>query len=43
LLQCSVPTVKIRVHRARSRLRATLVDACDFGADDRGELVCEQR
>jgi len=42
LLQCSVPTVKIRVHRARSRLRATLVDACDFGADDRGELVCEQ-
>ena len=43
LLQCSVPTVKIRVHRARSRLRATLTDACDFGADDRGELVCEQR
>jgi len=23
--------------------RATLVDACDFGADDRGELVWEQR
>ncbi len=42
-LQCSLATVKIRVHRARSRLRATLVDACDFGADDRGELVCEQR
>jgi len=43
LLQCSLPNVKIRVHRARSRLRATLVDACDFSADDRGELVCEQR
>lgn len=43
LLQCSVATVKIRVHRARSRLRATLTDACHFGADDRGELVCEQR
>lgn len=42
LLQCSVPTVKIRVHRARTRLRAILTDACDFGADDRGELVCEQ-
>lgn len=41
LLRCSVPTVKIRIHRARSRLRATLVDACDFSADDRGELVCE--
>jgi len=38
-----VAIVKIRVHRARSRLRATLADACDFDADDRGELICEQR
>lgn len=42
-LQCSVASVKIRVHRARTRLRAALTDACDFGADDRGELACEQR
>jgi RNA polymerase sigma-70 factor, ECF subfamily len=42
-LQCSVATVKIRVHRARARLRAALTGACDFGADERGELVCEQR
>lgn len=42
-VQCSVATVKIRVHRARARLRAALTGACDFGADDRGELVCEQR
>ena len=41
-LQCSVAAVKIRVHRARARLRAALTDACDFDADDRGELVCEQ-
>jgi len=27
-----VAIVKIRVHRARSRLRATLADACDFDA-----------
>lgn len=40
-LGCSVGTVKIRVHRARIRLRAALTDGCDFGADDRGELVCE--
>ncbi|SRR6266536_1514094 len=42
LLQCSVATVKIRIHRARTRLRAALTDACDFDADDRGELTCEQ-
>ncbi len=42
-LHCSVATIKIRVHRARARLRTTLASACDFAADDRGELTCEQR
>ena len=42
-LHCSVATVKIRVHRARARLRAALTASCDFSADDRGELACEQR
>jgi DNA-directed RNA polymerase specialized sigma24 family protein len=43
LLPGSVATIKIRVHRARETLRATLVQACDFEADERGEPVCEQR
>ncbi len=42
-LHCSVATVKIRIHRARARLRAALTGACDFDADDRGEIACEQR
>lgn len=40
-LGCSVATVKIRVHRGRTRLRAALTEACDFDADDRGELACQ--
>ena len=42
-LHCSVATVKIRIHRARARLRAALTGACDFDADERGEIACEQR
>jgi RNA polymerase sigma-70 factor, ECF subfamily len=41
LLGCSVATVKIRVHRARRRLRETLEAACAFSVDERGVLVCE--
>jgi RNA polymerase sigma-70 factor, ECF subfamily len=41
LLGCSVATAKIRVHRARQRLRAALDAACTFEVDERGVLVCQ--
>jgi RNA polymerase sigma-70 factor (ECF subfamily) len=37
---CSLPTAKIRIHRAHERLRETLQGACEFHVDDRGVLVC---
>jgi RNA polymerase sigma-70 factor (ECF subfamily) len=41
LLGCSLATAKIRVHRARARLRETLSSACTFEVDERGVLVCD--
>ena len=41
LLGCSLATAKIRVHRARNRLRETLSSACTFEIDERGVLVCD--
>ncbi len=41
LLDCSVATAKIRLHRARRRLREVLDAACAFDIDERGVLVCE--
>jgi RNA polymerase sigma-70 factor (ECF subfamily) len=41
LLGCSLATAKIRVHRARARLRETLRAACSFEIDERGVLVCD--
>ena len=41
LLGCSLATAKIRVHRARARLRETLAAACSFEIDERGVLVCD--
>ena len=41
LLGCSLATAKIRVHRARARLRETLATACSFEIDQRGVLVCD--
>lgn len=43
LVGCSLPTAKIRVHRAHERLRDTLRGACDFHIDDRGVLVCGKK
>ena len=43
LLGCSLATAKIRVHRARARLRETLSTACAFEIDERGVLVCERQ
>lgn len=43
MLGCSVETVKIRLHRARTKLNAALRAGCDFAQDRRGVLVCERR
>lgn len=43
MLGCSLATVKIRLHRARTRLKAALARACDFSCDDRGVLICEPK
>jgi RNA polymerase sigma-70 factor, ECF subfamily len=43
LVGCSLATAKIRVHRARERLRETLTEACTFEIDARGVLVCDPR
>ncbi len=43
LLGCSLETVKIRLHRARGKLRAALEAGCSFSRDEENILVCEPR
>jgi len=43
MLGCSLATVKIRLHRARTRLKTALDRACQFSCDDRGVLICEPK
>jgi RNA polymerase sigma-70 factor, ECF subfamily len=42
-LGLSVNTVKIRLHRARARLRKELGSGCDFYRDDRNEFACQPK
>jgi RNA polymerase sigma-70 factor (ECF subfamily) len=42
-LGVSLATVKIRLHRARVKLRTALVAGCAFAHDARDVLVCERR
>ncbi len=42
-LGVSLDTVKIRLHRARARLRKDLGSGCSFYRDARNELACEPR
>lgn len=42
-LGVSLATVKIRLHRARVRLRAQLETGCAFSHDERDVLVCEPK
>jgi RNA polymerase sigma-70 factor (ECF subfamily) len=39
-LDVPLSTVKIRLHRARRRLKAALQAGCQFSLDERGVLVC---
>jgi RNA polymerase sigma-70 factor (ECF subfamily) len=43
MLDVSLATVKIRLHRARNRLRAALDAGCAFESDERGVTVCEPK
>jgi RNA polymerase sigma-70 factor, ECF subfamily len=43
VLGISLETVKIRLHRARSRLRKDLGRGCTFYRDGRNELACEPK
>ena len=42
-LGLSLQNVKIRLHRARARLRAVLAEACRFACDARGVFICEPK
>jgi RNA polymerase sigma-70 factor, ECF subfamily len=41
ILGISVDAVKVRLHRARKRLKAILEEKCTFEVDERSILVCE--
>ncbi len=43
ILGISLDTVKIRLHRARIRLRKALEAKCNFYHDDRNELACDRK
>jgi RNA polymerase sigma-70 factor (ECF subfamily) len=43
MLNISLDTAKIRLHRARKRLREILKNVCDFHIDERGIFVCEPK
>lgn len=40
ILGCSLETVKIRLHRARKKIKETLGDHCNLYYDDRNVLCC---
>ena len=43
MLGAPLSTVKIRLHRAREKLRAALSEGCLFRFDERGVFVCEPK
>lgn len=43
ILGISLATAKIRLHRARTKLRENLKAGCDFYHDDRSELACDRK
>ena len=43
ILQISLDAAKIRLHRARARLKKELANGCDFYHDDRSELACDRK
>ena len=43
ILDISLDTAKIRLHRARARLKESLEAGCDFYTDERSELACDRK
>jgi RNA polymerase sigma-70 factor (ECF subfamily) len=43
ILRVSLDTVKIRLHRAREKLRDELKGGCSFDRDEAGELACDRK
>ena len=43
ILKLSLDATKIRLHRARARLKEELKSGCDFSHDDRSTLVCDRK
>lgn len=43
ILDLSLDNVKIRLHRARTRLKEVLDDACDFYYTDENTLACDRK
>jgi RNA polymerase sigma-70 factor (ECF subfamily) len=43
MLGCSLATAKIRLHRARKKLKEALDNACRFIRDERDVFVCERK
>lgn len=43
ICQCSVANAKIRIHRARQRLREALRNQCAFYRDDEGVYRCDRK
>ena len=43
ILNISLETVKIRIHRARKKLKGALECQCDFYRDERNELACDPK
>ena len=43
VLGCSLDKVKIRLHRARTKLREALITGCNFSRDERNVFVCEPK
>jgi RNA polymerase sigma-70 factor (ECF subfamily) len=43
ILDISLETAKIRLHRARAKLKDSLESGCDFYLDESSELACDRK